>query len=139
VPDKVEQQDALFINLVLMFQNAAMQQLGKIANPMTGKTERNLDQARFSIDMIEMLRSKTRGNLSDDLERLINTTLTNLRMNYVDEAGKKPSDEGEVEEEAEEAAPKAEAKSSGQEPVEEGLKDRQAEPSGSEGDAKKQD
>jgi hypothetical protein len=94
VAENLEQQDALFVNLVLIFQNAAMQQMGKITNPMTGKVEKNLEQARFSIDMIDMLRSKTRGNLSSDLEKLLDTTLTNLRMNYVDEANKETSGEG---------------------------------------------
>jgi hypothetical protein len=94
VVENLEQQDALFVNLVLIFQNAAMQQMGKITNPMTGKVERNLEQARFSIDMIDMLRSKTRGNLSSDLEKLLDTTLTNLRMNYVDEANKEALGEG---------------------------------------------
>jgi hypothetical protein len=88
VPEGPEQQDALFVNLVMIFQAAAMQQMGKITNPMTGKVERNLDQARFSIDTIEMLRNKTRGNLSSELENLLDSTLTNLRMNYVEEAGK---------------------------------------------------
>ena len=92
--ENLEQQDALFVNLVLIFQNAAMQQMGKITNPMTGKVEKNLEHARFSIDMIDMLRSKTRGNLSSDLEKLLDTTLTNLRMNYVDEANKEASGEG---------------------------------------------
>lgn len=92
--ENLEQQDALLVNLVLIFQNAAMQQMGKITNPMTGKVEKNLEQARFSIDMIDMLRSKTRGNLSSDLEKLLDTTLTNLRMNYVDEANKEASGEG---------------------------------------------
>jgi len=93
VAESAEQQDALFVNLVLIFQNAAMQQMGKITNPMTGKIERNLDQARFSIDMIEMLRSKTRGNLSSELETLLDSTLTNLRMNYVEEANRPAEEE----------------------------------------------
>jgi len=96
VAENLEQQDALFVNLVLIFQNAAMQQMGKITNPMTGKVERNLEQARFSIDMIDMLRNKTRGNVSSNLEKLLDTTLTNLRMNYVDEANKEASGEGRV-------------------------------------------
>ena len=94
--ENLEQQDALLVNLVLIFQNAAMQQMGKITNPMTGEVEKNLEQARFSIDVIDMLRSKTRGNLSADLEKLLDTTLTNLRMNYVDEANKEASGEDGV-------------------------------------------
>ena len=102
MPDKPDQQDALFVNLVLIFQNAAMQQMGKISNPVTGKIERNLEQARFSIDVIDMLKAKTRGNLSSDLEKLLDSTLTNLRMNYVDEANKEtPNEEGEKKEEDE--------------------------------------
>jgi hypothetical protein len=77
--------DALFVNLVLIFQGAAMQQMGKIISPMTGKIERNFEQARFSIDMLAMLQDKTKGNLSDDLARLLDSTVLNLRMNYVAE------------------------------------------------------
>jgi hypothetical protein len=79
-------QDALFVNLILVFKSAAMQQMGKLMNPITGETDRNLDQARFSVDTLEMLKEKTRGNLSDDLARLLDSTLLELRMNYVEEA-----------------------------------------------------
>jgi hypothetical protein len=86
VTDEAEKNDALFVNLVLIFQGAAMQQMGKITNPLTSKVEKNLEQARFSIDTLAMLREKTRGNLSEDLERLLDSALLNLRMNYVEEA-----------------------------------------------------
>jgi hypothetical protein len=84
----VEKDDALFVNLVLIFQGAAMQQMGKVLSPLSGKIERNLEQARFSIDTLAMLREKTRGNLSGDLERLVDSALVNLRMNFVEEAAK---------------------------------------------------
>jgi hypothetical protein len=95
--ETADRQDALFVNLVMIFQNAAMQQMGKITNPLTGKIERNLDQARFSIDMIDMLRNKTRGNVSSDLEKLLDSTLTNLRMNYVEESGRPAAEEPQAE------------------------------------------
>jgi hypothetical protein len=95
VADAAEQHDALFVNLVLMFQSAAMQQMGKISNPLTGKVEKNLDQARFSIDMIEMLKAKTRGNVSSEIGALLDSTLTNLRLNYVDEAAKSEKEKTE--------------------------------------------
>lgn len=81
-----ERDDALFVNLVLIFQSAAMQQMGKIINPLTGKIDRNLEQARFSIDTLSMLREKTKGNLSSDIERLLDSALLQLRMNFVDES-----------------------------------------------------
>jgi len=83
--DERTKQDALFVNLVMLFKEAALQQMGKLINPITGKVEKNLDQARFSIDTLDMLKAKTAGNLSSDLERLLDTTLIELRMNYIAE------------------------------------------------------
>jgi hypothetical protein len=77
--------ESLFIQLVLMFQAAAMQQMGKVQNPITKTVERNLEQARFSIDMLEMIQSRTKGNLSENEEKFLEHTLFELRMNYLDE------------------------------------------------------
>ncbi len=54
-------------------------------NPVTNKIDRNLEQAKQSIDMLEMLRDKTKGNLSPESERLLSQFLSDLRLNYVDE------------------------------------------------------
>jgi hypothetical protein len=91
----IDRDNALFVNLVIIFQSAAMQQMGKIMNPITGKVEKNLEQARYSIDILSMLKEKTRGNLSDDLERLLDSALLQLRMNYVEEAAAETSGGGE--------------------------------------------
>jgi len=77
-----------FIQLVIMFQTAAMQQMGKLQNPITKKVERNLDQARFSIDMLEMIQNKTKNNLSENEKKFLEHTLYELRMNYLDEVKK---------------------------------------------------
>ena len=77
-----------FIQLVITFQTAAMQQMGKLQNPITKKVERNLDQARFSIDMLEMIQNKTKNNLSENEKQFLEHTLYELRMNYVDEVKK---------------------------------------------------
>ena len=47
-----------------MFETLALQQLGKLVSPITGKVERDLRQARITIDMLVMIREKTAGNLS---------------------------------------------------------------------------
>ncbi len=84
--DESEKKDeALFVQLVLMFQAAAMQQMGKVQNPVTRKVERNLQQARFSIDMLEMIQDRTKNNLSENEKKFLEHTLFELRMNYVDE------------------------------------------------------
>jgi hypothetical protein len=77
-----------FIQLVLMFQTAAMQQMGKLENPITKKAERDLDQAKFSIDMLEMIKQRTKGNLSENEKKFLDHILFELRINYVDEVSK---------------------------------------------------
>jgi uncharacterized membrane protein YukC len=79
---------ALFMQLVMTFQAAAWQQMGKIKNPINDKIERSLDQARYSIDMLEMLRSKTKGNLAEDELKFVNHVMTELQLNFVDELNK---------------------------------------------------
>jgi hypothetical protein len=76
--------DAHFFRLVATFEAAAMQQLGKIANPLTGEVEIHLDAAREAIDMLDMMRRKTEGNLDGDEQRLLEHVLYQLRMNFLD-------------------------------------------------------
>lgn len=83
-----EEKGSLFMQLVLMFQTAAMQQMGKVINPLTQKIEKDLAQAKFSIDMLGMIEEKTKGNLSDGEKRILDHILFELRMNYVDEVEK---------------------------------------------------
>jgi len=83
-----EKDQLLLTQLVLMFQTAALQHMGKLKNPMTDKVERDLSQAQISIDMLDMLHSKTKGNLTPDEERIFSMVLQELRLNYVDEVAK---------------------------------------------------
>ena len=83
-----EKVNEYFLSLVFSLSAAAMQQMGKIANPLTKKIEKNLDQAKVSIDMIEMLQKKTKGNLTEDENKLLSSTLSDLQLNYVDELEK---------------------------------------------------
>ena len=80
-----------FSQLVLMFHAAAMQQMGKIKNPLLDKIERDLAAAQSSIDLLDMLKGKTKGNLAPDEERLLTNVLKELKLNYVDEMNK-PTD-----------------------------------------------
>jgi hypothetical protein len=59
--------------------------LGRIENPLTGKIEKNLEQARFLIDTLDIIKEKTKGNLSPQEENVLNDMLFNLRMMYVEE------------------------------------------------------
>ena len=85
---KEQQTELLFMQLVMMFQGMAMQQLGKVMNPMTQKVERDLGQAKNFIDLLAMLEEKTKGNLGEGEQKLLQQALFDLRMNYVDEVKK---------------------------------------------------
>jgi len=81
-----EETKALFANLVVMLSTSALQQMGKLVNPMTGKAEVSLQGAQMSIDMLSMLQAKTRGNLEAEEESMLDDVLANLQMNYVETA-----------------------------------------------------
>jgi len=85
-------QAALFLQLVLGLQQSAMMALGKLMNPMTRKLDKNLEVARDTIDTLASLEERTRGNLEPDEERVLKQVLTDLRMNFMDEAGKPATD-----------------------------------------------
>jgi hypothetical protein len=87
----------LFRFFVIQNQMTAMIYLGKVVHPATGKIERNLDGARFSIDLLGMLEEKTRGNLTAEESKLLEQTLTNLRLNYVDEVRREKETAGGAE------------------------------------------
>jgi hypothetical protein len=75
----------LFLSLVFSLQSAAWYQMGKVASPLSGKIERDLQQAKMSIDLLIMLQEKTKGNLLTEEQHILNSAVYNLQMNYVDE------------------------------------------------------
>ena len=81
----MDKNDQLLGSLLYLFHTTGMQGLGKLMNPVSQKIEKNTIQAKESIDMLEMLKEKTKGNISPELSRLLDQFLTDLRSNYVDE------------------------------------------------------
>ncbi len=82
----------LFLSLIYSFQMQTMMQLGKLANPVTGKAERELDGAQVTIDMLDMIKEKTKGNISDDESKFLDHAIADLKLNYVEERDKDKSD-----------------------------------------------
>jgi len=81
-------QTALFLQLVLSLQQSGMMALGKLMNPLSRKIETHLEMARDTIDTLEALEARTRGNLESDEQRVLQQVLSELRLNYVDELKK---------------------------------------------------
>ena len=73
-----------FQTLVGMFSTQAMLSLGLFPNPATGETEVQPELARHFIDLLGVLEEKTKGNLSPGEHSLLETTLHQLRMAYVE-------------------------------------------------------
>jgi hypothetical protein len=78
--------ELLFIQYVSALVNSGMQQLGKIMNPMTGKTEKNLEAVQATIELLSMLKEKTKNNLSGNEANVLADGLANLQLNFADEA-----------------------------------------------------
>ena len=58
-------------------------------NPMTNKIDKNLQAAQSTIDMLDMLEAKTRGNLGDAEAKLLKGVLADLKLNYVETMNEK--------------------------------------------------
>lgn len=67
--------------VILQAQNAGLF-LGQIPNPQTGLKQVNLRAAKSVIDSLEMLTSKTRGNLSASESQLLSMAVKNLKPLY---------------------------------------------------------
>ena len=76
-----------FTNFVLSLSTSALIQLGDVPDPFTQKTSKNLPLAKQTIDLIGMLKEKTKGNLSSEEGKIIEYLLYDLRMRYVKAAG----------------------------------------------------
>ncbi len=85
----------LFQHLVVMFQALALQQMGKLTSPITGKVERDLHQAKITVDMLGMIQKKTEGNLDENEKRILDTVMMELQMNYIDETARADGEEKE--------------------------------------------
>lgn len=72
-----------FSTFVISLSTQALMHLGEIANPLTGKIETDVPVAKQMIDILGMLKDKTRGNLNASEDRLMEDILFDLRMKYV--------------------------------------------------------
>jgi hypothetical protein len=83
----------LFQHLVVMFQTLALQQMGKLVSPITGKVERDLHQAKITVDMLGMIQNRTEGNLDENEKKILDTVMMELQMNYIDETARAGEEE----------------------------------------------
>ena len=78
----MEKNDQLFIQLLYMLHTSAIQGLGKISDPI-GKASRSLEYVSQTIDLMVMLKEKSKGNISESTERILEGMLSELRLSYM--------------------------------------------------------
>lgn len=74
-----------FDTLIASLNASALYSLGMLAEPGADEVKKNLEMARYTIDLLEMLEEKTKGNLSAGEAEMLKNVLYDLRMIYVQE------------------------------------------------------
>ena len=80
--------EVTFEILVSTFASQAALSLGQMPNPVTNETDLNLPQAKFAIDMLQLLEEKTQNNRTSDEDKFLSDCLYQLRMVYLDKSAK---------------------------------------------------
>jgi hypothetical protein len=73
-----------FSTFIFSLFSSALIQLGDMADPVTGKLEKNLQAAKQTIDILDILAKKTEGNLSDEEAHLLTNASAELKWKYID-------------------------------------------------------
>lgn len=77
--------EADLLTLIASFVAQASIHLGLAEHPIHKEVRRDLNQARYAIDMLGVIQAKTKGNLSEEEKRFLETVLTDLRLRFVEE------------------------------------------------------
>ncbi len=87
-----------FTDLIRLLATQALMYMGAFPDPQTGKAMVALDIAKMNIDLLGVVEEKTKGNLTDDEQKMLEGTLHELRLQYVEiaRAIQKAADEGRI-------------------------------------------
>lgn len=94
-PEQGHEVEVNFLNYVTSLGFQAMIFMGEIPNPVTNKVEKNLTQAKFLIDTLSMLKEKTSGNLDDQEKDLLENSVYELQLRYVQHVEQRTASEEE--------------------------------------------
>ena len=89
--------ETTFAALVITLSSSAWMGLGKIEDPVSGGVKKNLKAARYTIDILLMLRAKTEGNLDPEEKKLLDGVIADLQANYAEEVFSDDNNTGEGE------------------------------------------
>jgi hypothetical protein len=86
IPKSQPLPDIDFSSFIFSLSTSALLHLGEVPDPVTQKSQKDLLLAKQTIDILGILKEKTRGNLTSAEEKLMENILTDLRWRYVREA-----------------------------------------------------
>ena len=78
------EEKANFVHLIVSMAEAAYSYLGVIEDPFTKKKAVDLKQAKYTIDMLNVIEEKTRGNLTKEEKDLLDEVLYDLKIKYLE-------------------------------------------------------
>lgn len=81
---QADEAEVSFVNYVTSLGFQSLIFMGATPNPMTNEITKNLEQAKFLIDTLVMIKEKTQGNLSKQEEDLLGATCYELQLKYVE-------------------------------------------------------
>jgi hypothetical protein len=74
--------EASLTALILTLSSSAWVSLGKVTDPVSGEIKIDLKGAKYTIDLLIMLRARTKGNLTADEDKLLGALISDLQANY---------------------------------------------------------
>ncbi|MBI4402748.1 MAG: DUF1844 domain-containing protein [Deltaproteobacteria bacterium] len=72
-----------FSTFLLSLATGALIHLGLTPDPITKKTQKNIELARQNIEILALLQQKTKGNLTPEEDQLMENLLTEIRLRFV--------------------------------------------------------
>jgi hypothetical protein len=70
--------------LMMSLASSAAMAMGLAPHPESGETSKDKNMAKFNIDLLLVLQSKTKGNLTGDEEKFLNHVIHDLQMKFVE-------------------------------------------------------
>ncbi len=81
--EKTETLPVSFSTLLLSLASSAVLAMGLEKNPHTDKYEKDLNVARFNIDMLKLLKDKTKNNLTSEEQGFLDSVVNDLQLKFV--------------------------------------------------------
>lgn len=87
--------EVTFAALIMSLNTSALFHLGEISDPATGEKQLDLVLVEHTIDTLQMLEEKTKGNLSVEEQEILKNVLYDLKMRYVARSSEQKADDPE--------------------------------------------